>query len=124
MPHFGPGALVVWVDARTLVAVRLLDYATFHAFGAAITAIERTPFVVVVVVAVAVSLVTWRSTFWTCRALVVWVDARTLVAVLFAHCTTWCGLWAAITAIERTPFVVVLVGAIAVSLVFGEFAFF
>ena len=62
-----------------LAAVLLANFTTGHSLGAAVAAIVRTPFVVVLVVAVAVSLVLRESTFRTCRlALVVWIDARTL----------------------------------------------
>ena len=47
-----------------LVAVLRVDFATFHSSGAAVAAIVRTPWVVVVVVAVAVSKVLGRSTIF------------------------------------------------------------
>ena len=63
-----------------LDAIIRFDFAIGHGLWAAITAVERTPFVVVLVVAVAVSLVFGESAFFTCRArfLVVWVDALAL----------------------------------------------
>ena len=75
-----------------LLAVRFVDCTTGHTFGAAVTAIVRTPFIVVVVVAVAVSLVTWSSTGflrlrrrWFRCVLVVWVDALALQTELRLH---------------------------------------
>ena len=61
-----------------LAAVLRFHFTTGHSLGAAVTAIVRTTFVVVLVVAVAVSLVVGHAAFWASWALVVWIDTRAL----------------------------------------------
>ena len=61
-----------------LVAVILLHYASFHGFGATVTAIVRTAFVVVIVIAVTIALVINRSAGGGRLAEVVRVDTLAL----------------------------------------------
>jgi len=104
------------IETGALLAVVLLHFSIFHSFSAAIAAIVATAFVVVLVVAIAVSLVLRQR---ACRlaALVLWVDALARFAVVLLDFSTFYTFHAAIAAIVVTAFVVVLVVAIAVSLV-------
>jgi len=111
-------ALVLWVDALAHFAELRLQCSTFHGFGAAITAIVITVFVVVIVVANAVALVLRRPAGRL--ALVLWVDALARFAVVLLHLSAFHSFRAAIAAIISTAFVVVLVVAIAVSLVLSH----
>ena len=67
-----------------LVAVILLHYASFHGFGATVTAIVRTAFVVVIVVAVTIALVINCSAGGGRLAEVVRVDTLALQKTKFA----------------------------------------
>ena len=67
--------------ATNLRAVLRFDFTTSHSLGAAVTAIIPTPFVVVLVVAVAVSLVIGHPAFWIWGCwltLVVWINTNAL----------------------------------------------
>jgi len=92
---------------------------TFHRFGTAIAAIVCTAFVVILVVAIAVSLVI-RQRAGRLAALILWVETLALIAVILLHLSTFHRFGAAIAAIVCTAFVVVLVVAIAVSLVIRQ----
>merc|ERR1711934_689587 len=106
------------IETGALLAVVLLHFSIFHSFSAAIAAIVATGFVVVLVVAIAVALVLRQRAGRL--ALVLWVDALALLAVVFLHLSTFHTFSAAIAAIVATAFVVVIIVAIAVSLVLRQ----
>merc|ERR1719181_2447614 len=71
------------IDAFALLAVVLLHLSACDSFGAAIAAIVATVFVVVLIIAVAVSPVIRQLADQFAFALVVWVDALARFAEVF-----------------------------------------
>merc|ERR1712037_512964 len=73
------------VEALAHFAVGLLDNAAFHSCGATVAAIERAAFVVVLVVAIAVALVSRLAALGSRLAKVLRVDTLALFAEVLLH---------------------------------------